>query len=82
MVRDLAAQGNSCGRGDDGRSFGREARVDPEQMQATLARNDLYLHRFVEAFDVCPFARTCRERGRLFRRVLPGQGDVLATSVG
>jgi hypothetical protein len=31
--------------------LGREVRVDSEQMQATLARNDLYLQRFVEAFD-------------------------------
>lgn len=61
--------------------------MDPEQAQqlapahAALLRNDQYLKGFIEAFDVCPFARTCRERGQLHRAVLQGQGDVLAAQV-
>lgn len=35
-----------------------------------LARNDRYLREFVEALRMCPYARTCREAGRLHRRVL------------
>lgn len=34
-----------------------------------LARNDRYLHEFVEKLDICPFARPCRETGALERRV-------------
>ena len=39
---------------------------------AALARNDRYLREFVEALELCPFARKCRETGRLARRVLRG----------
>jgi len=35
-----------------------------------LARNDRYLHEFVERWNLCPFARRCRETGKLDRRVL------------
>src|SRR3954467_4451537 len=35
-----------------------------------LARSDRYLQEFVEALDLCPFARRCREEGRLVRRVI------------
>lgn len=35
-----------------------------------LARNDRYLLEFVEALHLCPYARRCREEGKLFRRVL------------
>src|SRR5256885_1135643 len=38
--------------------------------RAALARNDRYLHEFVEALNLCPFAKRCREEGRLFRRVV------------
>lgn len=40
-----------------------------------LARNDRYLHEFVEQFDLCPYARRCRTSGALERRVLP-QADL------
>jgi hypothetical protein len=46
---------------------------------AALARNDRYLREFVEALDLCPFARKCRESGRLARRVLPGSHPTEAT---
>jgi hypothetical protein len=35
-----------------------------------LARNDRYLREFVEALELCPFAKRCREEGRLVRRVI------------
>ena len=38
--------------------------------RAALARNDRYLREFVEAFDLCPFAKRCREEGKLVRRVI------------
>ena len=39
-------------------------------MQAALARNDRYLREFIEAMHICPYARTCREAGKLHREVL------------
>src|SRR5712664_245972 len=50
---------------------------------AALARNDRYLREFVEALDLCPFARRCRESGRLARRVLRGgaPGEATASAV-
>ena len=45
----------------------------------TLARNDRYLREFVEALELCPFARKCRESGRLVRRVLRGSRPTEAT---
>src|SRR5438067_5777051 len=38
--------------------------------RAALARNDRYLREFVEALNLCPFAKRCREEGRLVRRVI------------
>lgn len=38
-----------------------------------LHRNDAYLA-WVERHNICPFARPCREKGRLRRDVLRGQG--------
>jgi hypothetical protein len=35
-----------------------------------LARNDRYLREFIEALAICPYARTCRETGRLHREVI------------
>jgi hypothetical protein len=35
-----------------------------------LARNDRYLREFVEALRLCPYAKPCREAGRLQRRVV------------
>jgi hypothetical protein len=46
-----------------------------------LARNDRYLREFVEALELCPFARKCREMGRLTRRVLRGARPTEATLV-
>jgi hypothetical protein len=37
---------------------------------AALARNQRYLSEFVEALHLCPFARQCREAGKLDRRVV------------
>lgn len=37
-----------------------------------LARNDRYLIEFVEAYDLCPFAKRCRESSVLERRVVLG----------
>ena len=44
-----------------------------------LARNERYLREFVEALDLCPFARKCREMRRLERRVLRGARPAEAT---
>ena len=46
---------------------------------AALARNDRYLREFVEALELCPFARKCREAGRLNRRVFRGDRPTEAT---
>lgn len=43
---------------------------DAELIAAALARNDRYLREIVEALELCPFARRCRESGGLARRVL------------
>jgi hypothetical protein len=40
-----------------------------------LARNDRYLWEFVEALRLCPFAKRCREDGKLHRRVLLAGDD-------
>jgi hypothetical protein len=55
-----------------------------ESLEAgALARNDRYLLEFVEALELCPFARRCRETGRLARRVLRGgrPGEATASVV-
>src|SRR5439155_11873357 len=41
------------------------------------ARNDRYLDEFVEAFRLCPYARPCRESGKLHRRVLRSRDEAL-----
>ncbi len=43
---------------------------DDREIAEALARNDRYLREFVEALAICPYARTCRETGRLYRQVL------------
>jgi hypothetical protein len=54
--------------------------VTPAEAEA-LARNDRYLLEFVEANDLCPWARRCRESGGLERRVrtapLEGAAELL-----
>jgi hypothetical protein len=51
------------------------------QIAAALARNDRYLFEFVEALSLCPWARRCRELGRLERRVLLEDGDPISAAV-
>ncbi|GEM_PF-3403890 len=34
-----------------------------------LARNNRYVHGVIERYSVCPFARSCRAEGRLWRRI-------------
>jgi len=41
-----------------------------EIANVALARSDRYLRDFVEALRMCPFAKACREAGKLERRVL------------
>ena len=43
--------------------------------EQALARSDRYLREFVEALRLCPYARSCRESGRLQRRVLRSRDD-------
>ena len=38
--------------------------------EAALERNDRYVGEFVEALNLCPYAKRCRETGKLHRRVL------------
>ena len=45
--------------------------------EEVLARNDRYLHEFVEALRMCPYARVCRETGKLQRRVLRSREEAL-----
>ena len=49
-------------------------------VEAALARNDRYLHEVVERLNLCPFARRCRETGKLERRVLTGVPGVSGDS--
>ena len=44
------------------------AEADPD-VQAALRRNDRYLQEFIEPLTICPYAKTCREQGRLYRGV-------------
>ena len=46
-------------------------------VEAALARSDRYLREFVEALHLCPYARRCRESGKLHRRVVLGPQDAL-----
>ena len=43
--------------------------VQPWEREA-LRRNDRYLLEFIEALNLCPFAKGCRETGKLHREVL------------
>ena len=45
------------------------------QAQAALARNDRYILEFVEALNLCPYAKRCRETGKLHRQVVFGRLD-------
>jgi hypothetical protein len=46
--------------------------------EEVLARNDRYIRDFVEALHLCPYARRCREAGKLHRRVIRRREDALA----
>jgi hypothetical protein len=46
--------------------------------ERALERNDRYLREFVEALHLCPYAKRCREEGKLHRRVLASRGETLA----
>ena len=43
---------------------------DDTRTRTALARNDRYLIEFIEALNLCPYARGCREGGKLYREVL------------
>jgi hypothetical protein len=45
--------------------------------EEVLARNDRYVREFVEALHLCPYARHCRESGKLHRRVIRRREDAL-----
>ena len=51
---------------------------DP-RIAAALARNERYVREFVEAFNLCPYARRCRETGKLQRVVLLNPGGAAGT---
>lgn len=51
---------------------------DP-RIAAALARNDRYVQEFVEAFNLCPYAKRTRETGRLEREVLLEEGGAPGT---
>lgn len=38
-------------------------------VQAALRRSDRYLQEFIEQLSICPYAKQCREQGRLYRGV-------------
>lgn len=48
-----------------------------DRTTAALARNDRYVREFVEALNLCPYARRCRETGKLHRRVLGSRAEAL-----
>src|SRR4051812_32264154 len=41
-----------------------------EEIRQALLRNDRYLTEFIEALAICPYAKSCRETGRLYREVI------------
>lgn len=47
-----------------------ELSADSLVVQEALRRNDRYLREFIEALHICPYARNCREDGRLYRQVV------------
>lgn len=63
------------------------AATEPDATDATdaaLARNDRYLREFIEDLAICPYARACRETGRLHREVLlhtEPQSDALVARI-
>ena len=49
-----------------------------ELESAALARNDRYLREFVEALHMCPYAKRCRESGKLHRSVVFSRDEAFA----
>ena len=45
--------------------------------EEAILRNDRYLREFVEALRLCPYAKRCREEGKLHRRVLRSRAEAL-----
>lgn len=45
--------------------------------ESALERNERYLREFVEALRICPYAKQCRETGKLHRRVLSAADEAL-----
>jgi len=45
--------------------------------EEVLARNDRYVRELVEGLHLCPYARHCRESGKLVRRVVRRREDAL-----
>ncbi len=44
--------------------------TEAAESAAALGRNDRYLREFVEALNLCPYAKRCRETGKLHRCVV------------
>lgn len=57
-----------------------EADTDDTRIAAALERNDRYVREFVEAYNLCPYAKRCRETGKLHRTVLLDQGGAPGTA--
>lgn len=55
-------------------------RHDDPRIAAALARNERYVREFVEAFNLCPYAKRCRETGKLHRAVLLDAGGSPGTT--
>jgi len=55
-----------------------KADADP-RIAAALARNDRYVSEFIEALNLCPYAKRTREAGRLQRVVLLEEGGAPGT---
>lgn len=52
--------------------------ADP-RIATALRRNDRYVRDFIEAFNLCPYAKRTRETGRLQRQVLLDEGGAAGT---
>lgn len=55
--------------------------ADP-RIAAALARNDRYVTEFIEAMNLCPYARRTREGGRLKREVVLEDGEAALEALG
>ncbi len=55
----------------------REVRMLPSERQKVLDENAHWQAEIIEAFSICPFAKHCRETGRLHREVLEATAEAL-----